>query len=413
VSGIRATGTRGTALRAADLRSDPNPLAPDYSRFRVGERLLLSGHSHQAWPDRGFEGQQQAWQDAAEHVDEKWSRALARAERVRDGYRRLLGNADGPIALGPATHDLLVKWISALPLRERPRFVTTDLEFHALRRQLDRLAEVGLEVVKVEALPAESAGERVAAAVDDRTAAAFVSAVFYRNAHVAGGLDRALEACERVGARLLVDAYHALNVMPFDLRKWGLEGAAVTGGGYKYMQLGEGNAFLRLPSGDDPKPIVTGWFAEFDELTGTHRPGEVEWGSVESRFAGATYDPTSHYRASEVFDFFVERGLTVDVLAGSYRHQVAFLAERFDALDLDPAVIDRDRSVPLEQLGGFLALESPRAGEIRRALFERGVYTDHRDTTLRMGPAPYLSDSQLGGAMELLEEITRVPGSAA
>jgi kynureninase len=394
-------------MNAADLRRDPNPLAPEYSRFRVAERLLLSGHSHQAWPDCGFEGQKRAWEDAAEHVDEKWSRALARADRVRDGYRRLLGNADGPIALGPATHDLLVKWISALPLRERPRLVTTDLEFHALRRQLDRLAEVGLEVVKVEALPAESAGERVAAAVDDRTAAALVSAVFYRNAHVAGGLDRALEACERVGARLLVDAYHALNVMPFDLREWAIEGAAVTGGGYKYMQLGEGNAFLRLPPGDDLVPVVTGWFAEFDALTDSHGPGEVAWGPVGSRFAGATYDPTSHYRASEVFDFFAERGLSAKVLSESYRHQLGVLAERFDALDLDPAVIDRDRSVPLYRVGGFLALESPRAGELRRALFERGVWTDHRDTTLRMGPAPYLSDRQLGDAIAALGDSTR------
>jgi kynureninase len=404
----RTAGTRA-ALSAQDLRRDPNPLAPYYSNFRVGERLLLSGHSHQAWPDRGFEGQQQAWLDAAEHVDEKWSHAEARAERVREGYRRLLGGGDGPIALGPATHDLLVKWISALPLRERPRLVTTDLEFHALRRQLDRLGEAGLEVVKVAALPAESVGERIAVEVDDRTAAAFVSAVFYRNAHVAGGLDRALAACDQVGARLLVDAYHALNVLPFDLARWGIEGATVTGGGYKYVQLGEGNAFLRLPPGEVLHPVVTGWFAEFDALTRSHRPDEVAWGPVGSRFAGATYDPTSHYRASEVFAFFAERGLTVDVLAESYRQQVALLAERFDALDLDPARIDRDRSVPVGKLGGFLSLESPRAGELRRALLERGVYTDHRDTTLRMGPAPYLSDRQIGEAMSVLEEVIRDP----
>ncbi|CAN5806668.1 kynureninase [soil metagenome] len=400
-----------SGFKAADLRADPNPLAPDYSRFRVGERLLLSGHSHQAWPDRGFEGQKRAWEDAAEHVDEKWSRALARAARVEAGYRRLLGGADGPIALGPATHDLLVKWLSALPLRERPRLVTTDLEFHALRRQLDRLGEVGIEVVKVAALPAASVGERIPAAIDDRTAAAMVSAVFYRNAHVAGGLDRALAACERAGARLLVDAYHALDVLPFDLREWGLEGAAVTGGGYKYTQLGEGNAFLRLPPGDDLHPVVTGWFAEFGALTEGHRPDEVAWGPVASRFAGATYDPTSHYRASEVLDFFDERGLTVELLAKSYRHQVALLAERFDALDLDPAIIDRDRSVPVGKLGGFLALESPRAGEIRRALFERGVYTDHRDTALRMGPAPYVSDRQIEEAVAILDEVARLRSS--
>ena len=57
-------------MRAEELRASPNPLAADYSRFRVGERLLLTGHSHQAWPDCGFEAQQQAWLDAAERVDD-------------------------------------------------------------------------------------------------------------------------------------------------------------------------------------------------------------------------------------------------------------------------------------------------------------------------------------------------------
>jgi kynureninase len=114
-----------------------------------------------------------------------------------------------------------------------------------------------------------------------------------------------------------------------------------------------------------------------------------------------------------VFDFFAERGLSAELLSESYRHQLEVLAERFDALDLDPAVIDRDRSVPLDRVGGFLALESPRAGELRRALFERGVWADHRDTTLRMGPAPYLSDRQLGAAMEVLGEIARIPDSSA
>jgi hypothetical protein len=151
-------------------------------------------------------------------------------------------------------------------------------------------------------------------------------------------------------------------------------------------------------------PVVTGWFAEFDALAASHRPDEVAWGSVESRFAGATYDPTSHYRASEVFDFFAERGLAVDVLAESYRHQIRLIADRFDALDLDPALIDRDRSAPLERIGGFLAFECPRAGELRRELHRRGVFTDHRDTTLRVGPAPYVSDRQIEDAMAVLAE---------
>ncbi len=398
------TALERTALRPEALYATPNRLAPFYAHFRVEERLLLSGHSHQAWPDCGFEGQRQAWLDAAELVDEKWGRAFARAKRVRAGYARLLGDRDGVIALAESTHHLVVAWLSALPLRERPRLVTTDGEFHSLRRQLDRLAEASLEVVRVPAHPAATVGERVAQAVDARTSAVMVSSVFYATAHIAGGLEEVAHACRREGAELLIDGYHSLNVVPFSME--GFEDAYVTGGGYKYCQLGEGNAFLRLPADCRLRPVVTGWFSEFAALTDAPKKG-VAYGEGPARFAGATYDPTSHYRASEVIDFFEEMGLAPGFLREVSRHQVGLLASAFDNLDLNPAIVDRDRSVPLEETGGFLALRSLRAGDLHRGLRERGVFTDFRGETLRMGPAPYLADRQIRDAVEALGETAR------
>lgn len=390
--------------RVADLAEHPNPLSAHYTRFRVAERLLLSGHSHQAWPDVGFAGQQRAWLDAAEYVDGKWERAMAQADAVKEGYRRLLDDPSGRYSLAAATHDLLVKLLSALPLGERPRLVTTDLEFHSLRRQLARLEEAGLEVARVPALPAADAGERLAAAIDDRTAAALISTVYYANAHIVGGLKAAADACRRHGAVLVLDAYHQLNVVPFSLREQGLEDAYVVGGGYKYCQLGEGCAFLRSPADCTLRPLATGWFAEFSELSAARDETRVGY-DPDNRFAGATYDPTSHYRGAAVFRFFNELGLTPPLLREISRHQVGLLAERFDALDLDLALIKRDPALPLESVGGFLALESPHAGELHRRLLARGVYTDYRGPILRLGPAPYLSDRQLRDAVGFLGEI--------
>src|SRR5262245_17180869 len=123
-----------------------NPLASHYSRFRVAERLLLTGHSHQAWPDVAFDAQERAALGAAEYVDEKWPQAMAQADTVKAGFARLLGDRAGNIALGENTHELVTRWLSALPLLQRPRLVTTDGEFHTVRRQVDRLAEAGLVV---------------------------------------------------------------------------------------------------------------------------------------------------------------------------------------------------------------------------------------------------------------------------
>lgn len=395
-------------MNPASLQASPNALAPHYSRFDVAHRLLLTGHSHQAWPDVGFEAQAQAWLDAARFVDDKWEHALARADQVRAGFAALLGDAGGGIALGASTHELVVRLLSALPLRARPRLVTTDGEFHTIRRQLDRLAEEGIEVVKVPEAPLESVAERLAAAVDDRTAMVLVSFVFFDTGRIARGLSRVAEACRRHGAELLVDAYHALNVVPFSVNAEGLGDAFVTGGGYKYCQLGEGNCFLRLPAGREWRPVITGWYSEFSALAARQVAGRVPYGEGSDQFAGATYDPASHYRAAAVFQFFREQQLAPSLLREVSQHQVGVLAQAFDTLDLDPRVVSRDRTAPLGEVAGFLALRSPRARELSAALQARGVLTDSRGSTLRLGPAPYLCDQQLRDAIGQLGEVAVV-----
>ncbi len=352
-------------------------IAAHYSRFRVTERLLLTGHSHQAWPDVAFEGQQRAWLDAAELVDDKWTRAAEQAGKVREGFARLLR-----------------------------RIITTSGEFHTIRRQLDRLAEEGVEVVRVATAPGGDLGDRMARAVDDRTLAVMASSVLFETAEIVSGLDQVAAACEAHGAALLVDAYHHLNVVPFDIRAMGFEHAFITGGGYKYCQLGEGNCFLRVPPGCRMRPVLTGWFAEFEQL-GSAEHERVTYSVGAAAFAGATYDPTSHYRAAAVFDFHVAQRLTPERLREISLHQVGLLASSFDALDVDPSIA-RVVEIPAGRRGGFLAIRSPRAADLVRALRHVAVFADSRGDILRLGPAPYLSDDQLRMAIAKLGAILGV-----
>jgi kynureninase len=376
-------------------------IARHYSRFRVSERLLLTGHSHQAWPDVGFEAQQQAWLDAAEFVDGKWARAGEQASLVQAGFRRLLNDPDGDIALGQNTHELVTRLLSALPLGRRPKLISTDGEFHSIRRQLDRLSEEGLAIVKVAARPTDTLAARMAEVVDDGAACVLVSSVLFETAEIVPGLDLIARACARHGVTLLVDAYHHLNVVPFDIRALGLADAFVTGGGYKYCQLGEGNCFLRIPPGCELRPVLTGWFSEFASRSGVSRTAEqtVEYGSGAARFAGATYDPVSHYRAAAVFAFHAEQGLTAERLRAISQHQVGLLKRAFEALDLNPAIADVE-PMSDERRAGFLALRCANAESLSSALRAREVFTDHRGAILRLGPAPYLTDPQLRSAVD-------------
>ena len=66
----------------------------------------------------------------------------------------------------------------------------------------------------------------------------------------------------------------------------------MVGGGYKYLQLGEGNCFLRLPAhAEDLRPGVTGWYAEFGALADEHDPSRVAYGRGAERFAGLDLRP--------------------------------------------------------------------------------------------------------------------------
>ena len=383
-----------------------NSLSPFYSRFRVGTRILLTGHSHQAWPDAGYIAQQKAWLDAAEYVDEKWDLAFEKAETVKEFFARLMSDACADnYTLGASTHELLVRFLSALDLKNRPRIVTTDGEFHSMRRQLHRLAEEGIEIVHVPVTPVATLTQRMAAELSTTTAAVMMSAVMFKDAMIVPEL-KAIAAATSQEVPLLVDAYHALNVVPFDLESNGLEDAFILGGGYKYCQFGEGNCFLRIPPDCNLRPIITGWYAEFSELGRAVNEELTRYPTGGDRFLGSTYDPSSHYRACGVIEFFQEQGLTSPLLRQISQHQLNNLREGFDDLDCDPDLIKRSDE-PLTNIGGFLALKSVRASDLQKALKERGVWTDQRDGYLRLGPAPYVSDTQLRDAVAALGDAIK------
>lgn len=370
----------------------------------MAERLLLTGHSHQAWPDCAYTGQMQAWEDAACHVDDKWDNAFVQAQAVKAGFANLLDDDPSNVCLGTNTHELVIKFLSALPLKARPKLITTDGEFHTIRRQLDRLEEERITIEKIPVCPSGDLTERMISAIDDSTAAVLVSKVFFNTGTIATGMADIARKCLKHGAELLVDAYHAINVVPFTIPDEGLESAFVVGGGYKYCQLGEGNCFLRVPSECVLRPVITGWFAEFEDLAHARGNESVRYPDNAARFAGSTYDPVSHYRAAAVFDFFRKQQLNPALLREVNQHQVQLLINNFESLDPDPDLIDYDRSIPLLERGGFLVLQTPYAQFLQPLLKQMGVHTDYRGTALRFGPAPYLSDTQVTDAMQFLGE---------
>lgn len=379
----------------------PSVLREHYSDFLdargAEKRILLTGHSHQAWPSVAREGFLEAYASAAQDVDGKWGAAMEAADAVRGAAAAALGGKAEQYALAPNTHELGARFLSALNLSERPRVVTTAGEFHSLRRQLDRIAEEGIEVVRVPVAPLETLGERLRLALDERTAALMVSTVLFETSSLVPNLAAAIEGAEAVGAEVLLDAYHHFAVAPWKALS---PKAFVVAGGYKYAQWGEGCCFLRVPEHCALRPIYTGWFSDFSGLEGPQ--GKLRYGNTPAdRFAGSTYDPTSHFRARRVIRFFEEQGLSVAARRALSLHQTGLLMKL-----LEPHVPILTPREP-ELRAGFVAVEVENAASIAAALKERGVWVDARGKALRFGPAPYILDEELEEAVAQFVEVMR------
>lgn len=380
-------------------------LAPYYSHFNVANRLLFSGHSHQAWPDVALEGLKESFLTTAKLVDNKWDVAFEKTEILRHYLRNYYDDPDGLYTLGQNTHQLLVAWLSSFDLKNKPKIITTDSEFHSLFRQLQRLKEEGLEVVSVEGHSDEIVSQ-MEQALDDKTSAIMLSRVYFESGIVNQHLTEIARLARKYNVPVLVDDYHGTNVVPLSLKEAGLEDCYFLIGGYKYLQWGEGNCFLRYPKDCELRPAITGWFASFSTLD-EPRGEKIAYDDGNQRFASGTFDPASQFRAAKVVEFFEEQELTPEVLRKQYLAQVKLLRKLFLEQDFDPKIINLRHERPLEQNGGFLALQSPFARTFRAKLLKKDVFTDARGDILRMGPAPYITTQQIEQAISALAKVVR------
>lgn len=380
-----------------------NKLIPHYSHFRVSERLLFTGHSHQAWPDVALEGQSEYFHVCAEMVDSKWEAAFEKTEILRGYLRNYYDDPDGFYCREESTHFLMVSLLSSFDLKNKPKIITTDGEFHSLFRQLARLEEEGLEIIRIPVNPDPTFGERIIEEIDVNTSAIMLSRVYFETSLVNTHLSEIAAAARVHGIPVIIDDYHGTNTVPLSIREEGLEDCFILIGGYKYLQWGEANCFLRFPKNCELRPVITGWFASFSTLEKPRNNDPIHYDHSDQRFASATYDPSSQFRASKVVEFFDEQGLTPEVLRSQYQNQVGLLRSLFLEKDFNPSVIKLTHTESLSRNGGFLSLTSPKARELRADMLSRGIFTDARDQILRFGPAPYTTEAQIEEVMEELK----------
>jgi selenocysteine lyase/cysteine desulfurase len=357
----------------------------------------MAAHSHHLWPDASFEGQVECWEDAARLADRKWDRVMDDVWPEAQGHVAAELGTDMPdaVVFASNTHDFLIRLASAAP-RADPRqlkVLMSDGEFHSARRQFARWAEDGsLELEKVPAEPFGDFTERfLAAARSGSHDLILVSQVLFGSGRRFDGVEALAQLAKPGGPWVVVDGYHAFMALETPLAGLAARSAFYLGGGYKYAMAGEGCAFLHAPPGFGPRPPITGWFAEFEDLS--LPPGMVGYSADAMRFMGATFDPSALYRFNAVRRMLAENGLTTAQISARVERLQGLLLQTIAGTPLAGAEL-------LNPLDGnpharFLAFRSPNAMRWYDELKARNCITDLRGDVLRIGLGLYHDEGDI------------------
>ena len=282
-----------------------------------------------------------------------------------------------------------------------PRVVATRGEFDSIDlilRQYARCGRVDLRFVDARADGAFGAAELLAAIRD--VDLVVVSQVMFGTGQVLPELPMLVAAAHASGARVLVDVYHSLGVMPVDIGA--LDADFAIGGSYKYLRGGPGAGFMYLhPRHLDGsfRTLDIGWFAKKDKFA-YQRPDPPEFAPGGDALLESTPPVLVCYqaRAGQLFTHAVGVERLRAYSLAQQRRLIDLLAER--GIAADGARPDH---------GAFVVVRAARAVAWARALAMRGVEADARGEFLRLCPDLLTTAGELQRAAETLA-ATRPPG---
>jgi kynureninase len=372
-----------------------------FSHFlgQANGRLHFAAHSHHYWPDVTRAAQLEAWDSAAQGVDQKWDAIFGELiPSVQKSIADELGlSKPERIAFASNTHNFVLRLFSSFEGRAPVRVLSSDSEFHTFTRQCERYLEQGtITWDQVSTQPFESFEERFIAQLESGAYdLVFLSQVFFNSGYVFENLERLAAAMTASEALLVIDGYHGFMAIPTDLGPVE-DRLFYMSGGYKYAMSGEGICFMHCPDGYALRPADTGWFASFGELEQSGDSTRVGYGPAGQRFWGATMDPSAFYRLHAVFRWLKEIQLDVPTIQAYTQELQAYFLQRLDAGELPWLQMEQLTPGPEVALRGrFLTFSTPQAASIHARLEAAKVTTDYRAQNLRFGFSIYQDHSDV------------------
>ena len=309
----------------------------------------------------------------------------------------LLGAQHGELAMVANVTIAQTAVLTALDYAApRNTIVMTALDFPSVRYVYDQLAtRLGARIVVV---PSDDGigvdTQRLLDAIDERTRLVAISHVLFKSAYIVD-VEAVCRRAKDVGALVSLDGFHAVGVMPVDVKKLGVD--FYSGGVLKWLCGGPGGCFLYASPEQTARlrPAFTGWQAHerpfgFEET--------MDYATGAWRWLNGTPPIPSLYAATEGPRLIRRAG--IERIRAKSTRQTQRLIELADARGY-PVIAPR----AAEHRGGTVALDVPHAYEVAQFLLSRNVIVDYRPGVgIRIAPHFYTADSELESAIGLIDE---------
>jgi len=375
-------------------------IAPFFSRVLTGNGSYLANHSLGRPLDGMADDVAEATALWYRKLGDAWDEWLEEREAFRTRVARLIGAA-GPDCVVPKTSagQGLRAVLNALP--GPLRVVSTRGEFDSIDLILKQYAALGR--VTLQWVEPDRQGDFSVDQLIDRvkggTDLVVVSQVMFMTGQIMAGLDRLAKVCHEYGARLLVDSYHAVGVIPVDVVQMGAD--FVIGGSYKYLRGGPGACYLYIaPEALERglRPLDTGWFANAEPFE--YRRAEVP--VLKPRgdaFLESTPPVLTWYQARSGMEFTLE--IAVDRLRAYSLKQLRSLRGYLEDAGVR-RMIGGD-----EGHGAFIAIQLEDAMRFPALLERERIVCDARGEWLRLCPDCLTRDEELRFAAAALGRLVR------
>ncbi len=279
----------------------------------------------------------------------------------------------------------------------RRKVVITDMIFPSVYYTLRSLIEPHLSLTMVKSDDGVGMDlQKLLASIDEHTLFVCIDHVFFRTAYILD-VQKVIEKAHKVGAWVILDAYHSAGIVPLDVTTLNVDFAVA--GVLKWMCGGPGGVFLyaRPDYLRTLRPKLTGWMAHKRPFA--FEVDQIDYRDDAFRFLNGTPAVASLYAIQPGIEIIGKVG--VDAIRANSIRQTSLV------IDLaQKANIPINSPLDSARRGGTVVLQPEHDYEVSRALLARDIVIDYRaGTGIRVSPHFYNTDDEIRACIDAIAEI--------